>query len=225
MLTDHQALVDCLSSDECLRAAVYLRDSDRQDFIAGHLLLKVLAGRALCLPARHVELFQQCPSCGGPHGRPSLPRQPRLQLALAHSEGVVLAAVGWGLLGVDVERRTAPTSPQLLDRFLTVPEQRRVLGREDAQEAAVRAWTRKEALLKARGQSLEQIREVDLSHLPLGRSSGVRTFRDRALKLTFTEWTDLALDASCCVVAGTDSSSRVRDFSSGSGRTTAYRQT
>lgn len=86
---------------------MYLRDSDRQDFIAGHLLLKVLAGRALCLPARHVELFQQRPSCGGPHGRPSLPRQPRLQLALAHSEGVVLAALGWGLLGVDCRRRSA----------------------------------------------------------------------------------------------------------------------
>lgn len=139
---------------------------DRSDFTAARLLAS-LAHRALTgevLPP--AALVQRCAECGGPHGRP-LPTPEGVHLSWAHAGGWVAAAAGARRLGVDVEPVPA-RSTGVPEAALTPEELRLAAADPQPATAALRAWTAKEALIKAGVARLD-----DLGRLPVLTDAGV----------------------------------------------------
>ncbi|MGH4030289.1 4'-phosphopantetheinyl transferase family protein [Actinomycetota bacterium Odt1-20B] len=151
-----------------------LRPTDRRDFVAGHLLVRECAAAVLGAPPRSLEVTQQCAHCGGPHGKPLLPRAPALHLSLSHCPGRVAAAAAWEPIGVDVEPLPQGTHwHRAAARALTPRERAAVDASTDPARAFVRQWVRKEAFVKAGEARLGGLRKLDLSGLPVEPRAGV----------------------------------------------------
>lgn len=160
-LSDHEdflpRLEETLSDTERERASRLRFEELRRRFVVAHAFLRsVLAGYARCAP----EAVRVVP---GPHGKPELAaatdrRGASLRFNLSHSEDVAACAVALEReVGIDVERvRDLWQVDGLARTVLTEREQSQLgsWGRERASEAFVTAWTRKEAVLKARGEGL-----------------------------------------------------------------------
>lgn len=150
-----------LSADERARAERFYFEPVRQRFIACRLALRSCLARCLdCNPAELVFDY-------GPHGKPRLASVPHLgglSFNVAHSADVALIAIGRHCeLGVDVEA-IPPTANWrgIAQRFLADSEwsQIQALPVELQSAGFYRAWTCKEAYLKATGRGMS---------LPLGR--------------------------------------------------------
>ncbi|MBG0829641.1 phosphopantetheinyl transferase-like protein [Planomonospora sp. ID67723] len=156
------------------RAARFVRESDRRDFIAAHVLVRRCAARITGVPEDRLTLLQVCELHGPGHGRPYLAEIPRLGVSLSHSRGYVCAAAGPGRIGVDAEHvPPGPLDESLAEQSLAAAE----LPLVDGNEALIRLWVRKEALVKRGELNLDGLRTTDLSALPLDHSR-----RPRALE-------------------------------------------
>ena len=115
---------------------------------SAHALLRlVLSSLTDVAPQDHV-LTRRCGACGGEHGKPVLDH-PTLHVSLAGTRHVVAVVVGPGQpVGIDVER-VRSTGFHGFDAVALAPGERARSLRGRA-----RAWTRKEALLKATGEGL-----------------------------------------------------------------------
>jgi 4'-phosphopantetheinyl transferase len=104
-----------------------------------------------------VRVERHCPHCPAGHGRPELPGSP-LRVSVSHAGDRVAVAVRMGgAVGVDVEPpRRRPLSPALLRRALTEGERKYLLDlpEDRRSDEFLRAWTAKEAILKATGEGL-----------------------------------------------------------------------
>lgn len=79
-------------------------------------------------------------------------------LSLSHSAHYLLAAMGDAPVGVDIEIHGRPRPIQAMAEQICHAEERAHLSQlpaPQAQQTFLRYWTRKEALLKARGQGLD----------------------------------------------------------------------
>lgn len=107
-----------------------------------------------------------------PSGRPVV-EVPGLDAGCSAGGGLGLVAVGRGCrVGVDLERVT-PWSPDVLDEGWLSPVEQRALTRLPASAravAATRAWTQKEAVLKARGTGL--LEDPRTAVTPVGEPAG-----------------------------------------------------
>ena len=141
-----------LSPTDRARADRFRRDEDRLRFIAGRGLLAALLRQAGQPPAGPLQLALT------EHGRPFLPDSPDLAFSISHAGDVVAVALVRGArVGLDVEaldrRVDLPAlaarifNPADLTRFNAVAE-------PDRARAFFRAWTGKEAVLKAKGLGL-----------------------------------------------------------------------
>jgi 4'-phosphopantetheinyl transferase len=94
----------------------------------------------------------------GEHGKPMLAEHDELRFNLSDSESVGIAAVSWGArIGIDIEfAREGRSFTDIADRFFSQTESAalRALPSHDRPAAFYRAWTRKEAYLKAWGTGL-----------------------------------------------------------------------
>ncbi|GGS50763.1 hypothetical protein GCM10010156_06870 [Planobispora rosea] len=154
-----------LTEIERERAARFVRESDRRDFVAAHVLVRRCAARLTGVPEDRLTLLQVCEYHGPGHGRPYLAEIPRLGLSLSHSRGYVCAVAGPGRVGVDAERvPPGPLDESLAAQALAGAE--RALVRDN--DALIRLWVRKEALVKRGELTLDSLRATDLSALPLG---------------------------------------------------------
>jgi 4'-phosphopantetheinyl transferase len=144
-----------LSREERERAARFYVPRDRNQFIAGRAMLRLILGRYLNMDPRYVQF------CRGPHGKPALVTgsgSDALCFNMAHSHDVALCAVARGRdIGVDVERvRTDVEVDLIAERFFSQREIAafRLLPPERKLTAFLTCWVRKEAYLKARGDGL-----------------------------------------------------------------------
>lgn len=140
-------LADVLSRAEHERAARFLRDVDRNSFVAARGLLRVLLGRYLKRDPAHLEIGAT------PAGKPRIDGP--IEFNLSHSEDrIVLGFACERAVGVDIQRIVPgfPWRDHLDDVFS--PEERAALtpGKEHAE--FFRCWVRKEALTKAQGLGL-----------------------------------------------------------------------
>ncbi|MFJ5846004.1 4'-phosphopantetheinyl transferase family protein [Streptomyces sp. NPDC092903] len=123
----------------------------RDDVVAARLLLRLCASRFTGRAPDAHELIQFCPECGRyEHGRPSLRDSPRTGVSMSHAHGLVAAAAGPGPVGIDVEpsaRRPGPVS--VLRRLLPEAGPEAADTSQDPGPGLLRAWVRREALLKA----------------------------------------------------------------------------
>ncbi len=118
----------------------------------------MILGRLLTIPPDRV-VFRS-----GPGGKPELappgdhadPRPPRFNVT--HSDDLALIAMSLDReLGIDLEReRAIAEADRIVESYFTYAEQSEYVGLDRPAQAAafLRGWTRKEAILKARGVGL-----------------------------------------------------------------------
>lgn len=139
-------LYNLLQADEQQRADRYRQVADRQRYVAGRGLLRVLTGLYLDKPPAEVMIGTVL------NQKPELTNHPHWHVNVTHAGNWVLIIIGRVPVGIDVEEHK-PGFPvaSLLPVTFGPDEQRRILASTDAVALFYRFWTRKEALLKATG--------------------------------------------------------------------------
>jgi len=155
-----------LADDERARAERFRFALHRRRFIASRIALRrILALYTDSEPQNLVFSY-------GPLGKPDLEKPDLegrlLHFNLSHSEDLALVAVtGAGPVGVDVERlRSFSRRRRLARRVLSRAERERLqeLPEGERSLAFARAWTRKEAVVKARGEGVyEGLERIEVS--------------------------------------------------------------
>lgn len=142
---------ELLSEDERRRAERFFEPAVRQRFITARSILRHLLGDRLGLdPASLVFAY-------GPFGKPRLAAagHGELHFNVSHADQWALLAIGeTGRVGVDIERyQDIPEWEEMALACFPQDERRRLLQipETDRANAFVRAWTHREALLKALG--------------------------------------------------------------------------
>ena len=137
-----------LSAGELEREARLRGAHARRRFAVAHGLLRyVLAGRYVgCAPA-------QLLLAADARGKPRLQGPPRF--GFSHSGELALLAVSAELeLGVDVERVRAVADPAAAAELAFSPEERAALREGRSDPDFLRAWSRREAYVKGRGEGI-----------------------------------------------------------------------
>jgi 4'-phosphopantetheinyl transferase len=156
-----------LSKDERSRCGRLRFERDRLRFVVQHGLLRVLLGRYLGLEPAKLRFVR------GPQGKPELTGlapDKFMRFSLSHSDDIVLFAFcRCSKVGVDVERVRPLAGMDGMARqvfseaeqafFERVPEAGRL-------QTFFRAWTRKEACLKATGEGISGMAGMEVSLIP-----------------------------------------------------------
>jgi 4'-phosphopantetheinyl transferase len=150
---DTDEALGLLGPQERERAARFRFDRDRTTYVLAHAAWRVLLGCCLDLAAAAVPLRFAA------SGQPQLPGT-GWATSLSHSgTQVMLAAAHAAVLGVDVEAIPAHARLDALAGQICCPSELdflRALPQAGREQALLRLWTRKEALLKAAGLGLRQ---------------------------------------------------------------------
>ncbi len=154
VLAEHPWLDSLLSPDEAARADRFRRPADRAAFRGAHLIFRLMAARRLGVDldeAGELELTRRCRTCGGPHGKPTVPGA---ELSLSRSNGAVAiaSASGTSPIGVDIEQ--VPTDVFAgFDDYVLGPTETLTEG-DDPVRRRIDLWVRKEAAVKTTGHGL-----------------------------------------------------------------------
>lgn len=154
-------LMALLDSREHARAAQFHFERDRKRFIAARGLLRRLLGIALDIPASGLAFEYH------PHGKPAIATGTgdgrKLCFNISHAAGSAMFALAWDReLGIDLEAVAHITDKgerlSALARRILSPREL-AIWREMPNDivrgpALLRAWTRKEAYVKATGEGL-----------------------------------------------------------------------
>ncbi len=162
-----QSFQETLSSDEIARAQRFYFPEHRQRFIAGRGTLRAILGQYLGINPKQVEFAYQ------PRGKPLLAAKfadKGLLFNLSHSQDLALCGVSYqNQIGVDLEYiRTMSDLESLAKRFFSSREYEylRLISPQEQQQIFFRYWTCKEAYLKATGDGLVQLEEIEISLTP-----------------------------------------------------------
>ncbi|MEH1841767.1 MAG: 4'-phosphopantetheinyl transferase HetI [Nostoc sp.] len=162
-----QNLAATLSSDEMARAERFYFQEHRQRFIAGRGILRTILGRYLGIQPRQVQFnYQQ-------RGKPVLGdtfADSKLEFNLSHSQGLGLCGVNCTRqMGVDLEYIRPMSDLEALAKRFFLPREYKILrslSPNQQQEVFFRYWTCKEAYLKATGDGLSQLEQIEVSLTP-----------------------------------------------------------
>ncbi|MCC5624774.1 4'-phosphopantetheinyl transferase HetI [Nostoc sp. CHAB 5715] len=162
-----QNLAATLSSDEMARAERFYFQEHRQRFIAGRGIIRTILGRYLGIQPRQVQFnYQQ-------RGKPVLAdtfADSGLAFNLSHSQKLGLCAVNCTRpIGVDLEYIRPISDLEALAKRFFLPreyEMLRSLSPNQQQEVFFRYWTCKEAYLKATGDGLSQLEQIEVLLTP-----------------------------------------------------------
>jgi 4'-phosphopantetheinyl transferase len=162
-----QTLLTTLSSDELARANRFHFPQHRQRFIAGRGILRSILGRYLHIAPQQVEFDYQ------ERGKPILAKSlaaSNISFNLSHSQGLALCAVNYhNHIGVDLEFINRTSDVAALAKRFFLPQEyalMRSLSGEQQQQTFFRYWTCKEAYLKATGEGLAQLEQIEISLSP-----------------------------------------------------------
>lgn len=158
-----------LTSEEERRARTIRSTAERDTFIAAHLLVRLCAATHTRTPLHTIQVEQQCCTCGGPHGRPRMRTASRTDISIAHTHQLVAAIAGPGRVGIDIEHLHRQPRRSLWPAVLTPAERIAITDAPDPDRAFLRAWVRKEALIKVGAGTLDQIDQIDTTTLNAGR--------------------------------------------------------
>lgn len=155
-----------LTDAERERAGRFKMERIRKQFIAARAQLRLVLAGYLKLAPQEIRLATE------PGGKPVLDSSHTddLHFNLSHSETLAVYAITRrGRVGVDVERwRAIPNADDLVQRFFT-PRDRELylqLPDNERQAAFFRAWTRKEAVLKALGRGVQVLDRCEVTFHP-----------------------------------------------------------
>jgi 4'-phosphopantetheinyl transferase len=158
---------ETLSSDEIARAERFYFPEHRQRFMAGRGTLRAILGQYLDIAPKQVEFEYQ------PRGKPLLAAKfadKGLLFNLSHSQDLALLGISYqNQIGVDLEYiRTMSDLEGLAKRFFSAREYEylRLLSLAQQQQIFFRYWTCKEAYLKATGDGLVQLEEIEIDLTP-----------------------------------------------------------
>jgi 4'-phosphopantetheinyl transferase len=156
-------LAQTLSSDEQARAERFYFEQHRHRYIAGRGILRTILGRYLGIEPEKVQFAYSS------RGKPMLVWS-QFSFNLSHSENLALYAVTRDrLVGVDIEyMRPMSDLEQLAKRFFLPTESAvlRSLPPQQQTKTFFRYWTCKEAYLKATGDGLSQLEQIEVSLTP-----------------------------------------------------------
>jgi 4'-phosphopantetheinyl transferase len=168
-LTSEQlsSLAPTLSADEQTRASRFRFERDRHWFIAGRGMLRLLLSRYLRISPEGL-LFTY-----SDRGKPALshPETPdKIAFNVSHSNGIALYGVTCDRpIGVDIEYiRSLPDLTQLAQRYFLPSENAllQALPPDQQQNIFFRLWTGKEAYLKATGEGITGLKQVEIALEP-----------------------------------------------------------
>ena len=140
-----------LSADEQTRASRYRFDRPAHTFIVARGVLRLILSRYLGTDPQQLQF--RC----NPHGKPELadPRQSWLRFSVAHSGDWAVYALACGRsVGIDLEAAHRTVDMDLVVAQCFSPTEQLAFTRlppGQQPEGFFRAWTRKEAYVKARG--------------------------------------------------------------------------
>jgi 4'-phosphopantetheinyl transferase len=162
-LSKTEILLSCLSGDEVERAGRFRFEKDRSRFVVARAGLRRILGCYL-----NQEPLTIAFEYNG-NGKPQLAAgSGELQFNLSHSGDVALCAVTWHRhIGVDVERvRCDIAIEQIACQFFSEEEVTllKAVDQSGRYELFFRYWTRKEAIIKAKGDGLSfPMNKVDVA--------------------------------------------------------------
>jgi len=196
-----------LSPDEQARANRFRFERDRQWFIAGRGILRLLLSSYLTINPEQLQFTYSV------HGKPALnipDRQQQMQSGIAfnvsHSQGLALYSITCDRpIGIDVEQiRFIQDMEQLAERFFLPSESALIQSVPVAQRQHLffRLWTYKEAYLKATGEGITGLKRVEILLNPDSSIAALNINNAPA-----SHWTMLPLDlephyAAALAVAG-----------------------
>ena len=155
-------LEPCLDGRDRQRAARFRFAEDRARFVLGRGLLRKCLGHYLQQTPETIELAVT------DRGRPVLPHDETVQFSISHTHDLVAVALTSGArIGIDLEWvQPRLDLPELAKRIFSEEDLQtfQALPGREATAAFFRAWTRKEAYLKARGEGIaEGLRQISVS--------------------------------------------------------------
>jgi len=176
-----------LSREEAARAQRFLSETHRRRFVAAHGILRQILGGLTGICPKQLEFSDQG------RGRPGLKNDLPFDFFcfnLSHSREMMLLGVCLkGPVGVDIEWiNPAVDISGMADRFFSPDEARAVRSRsrESAKALFYQYWTLKEAYLKATGEGIARLRDVEIDC----RADGGYALADRGCSMN-EKWTIL----------------------------------
>jgi 4'-phosphopantetheinyl transferase len=187
-----------LSLDERERAARFHFERDRRRFIVGRGTVRLILGRYLDTEPAVLHLAATA------HGKPFLignPSHARVHFNLTHSGAHALCAVADATpVGVDLEvLRDIDDMAGLMRTVFTPTERAAVesLRTSDRRLGFFTAWTRKEAVVKARGDGLAfDVQRFSVTLAP-GEPAGVINFADAPREAAYWWLVDIPAGSDC----------------------------
>jgi 4'-phosphopantetheinyl transferase len=153
--SDVQRWLRTLDREERERAARFLIEADRREFIAAHALLRAMLTYYLDLPPLAWRFLVDA------NGKPSIDPNigaPEIEFNISHTRGLVAVALAsHGAIGVDVEEINHSRADLAIAEAYFAGSEVEILRRAPPSERAhcfFRLWTLKEAYIKAIGKGL-----------------------------------------------------------------------
>jgi 4'-phosphopantetheinyl transferase len=189
-----------LSIEEKNRAERFTSDHLRQRFIISHGILRFLLGHYIDnSPSSLVFLNDH-------KGKPYLKdfgNGSRLCFSLSHSHDMALCGVSWNRqIGVDVEFvRPVLSLESIVQRYFSKPELESMLNTspEDRNMLFFQYWTMKEAYLKATGEGLTGLRNIQIDYDTQKPPFHIAFMTDSSKNKWATQWISLFPEYSASV--------------------------
>ncbi|MBP0020247.1 MAG: 4'-phosphopantetheinyl transferase superfamily protein [Cyanobacteria bacterium SBLK] len=158
-----EALEKLLEEEEQAKAKRFHFSKDRDRYILGRGLLRLLLGHYLQQDPQSLQFAYSA------KGKPFL-KDEAVQFNLSHSGDLIVLGMSRDrAIGVDVEQiHPLPDALKLARRFFCEAEWEKIrtLPSNLTSRAFFTAWTRKEAFLKATGDGIAGLKDVEVSLLP-----------------------------------------------------------